>query len=72
MAAPLLFSLIITSGGGLNVNVTDVMKTPQFWMLFGTSTFLCTGGMGLMSVAKPMIGEVFTRYEKTCFIAQLQ
>lgn len=43
-----------------NVNVTDVMKTPQFWLLFGTSTLLCTGGMGLMSVAKPMISEVFT------------
>ena len=48
-------------GGGLNVNVSDVMKTPQFWLLFSTSTLLCTGGMGLMAVAKPMIGEVFTR-----------
>ena len=43
-----------------NVNVGTVMKTPQFWLLFSTSTLLCTGGMGLMSVAKPMIGEVFT------------
>ncbi len=48
------------AGGGLNVNATDVMKTPQFWLLFATSSLLCTGGMGLMSVAKPMIGEVFT------------
>ena len=36
------------------------MKTPQFWLLFSTSTMLCTGGMGLMSVAKPMISEVFS------------
>jgi len=43
-----------------NVNVGNVMKTPQFWLLFSTSTLLCTGGMGLMSVAKPMISEVFT------------
>merc|ERR1719189_146558 len=50
-----------TSTGGTesNVNVSTVMKTPQFWLLFSTSTMLCTGGMGLMSVAKPMIGEVF-------------
>lgn len=46
--------------GGANVNVGNVMKTPQFWLLFSTSTLLCTGGMGLMSVAKPMISEVFT------------
>ena len=35
------------------------MKTPQFWFLFTTSTLLCTGGMGLISVAKPMIQNVF-------------
>ena len=43
-----------------NVTVANVMKTPQFWLLFSTSTLLATGGMGLMSVAKPMIAEVFT------------
>ena len=43
-----------------NVNVSTVMKTPQFWLLFSTSTLLMTGGMGLMSVAKPMISEVFS------------
>ena len=49
------------SGGAVkNVNVETALKTPQFWLLFTTSTLLCTGGMGLMSVAKPMIGEVFT------------
>lgn len=48
------------SSGGSNVNVANVMRTPQFWLLFTTSTLLATGGMGLMSVAKPMISEVFT------------
>ena len=42
-----------------NVDVATVMKTPQFWFLFTTSTLLCTGGMGLISVAKPMIQNVF-------------
>merc|ERR1719264_2386878 len=45
-----------TSG---NVDVATVMKTPQFWYLFSTSTLLCTGGMGLISVAKPMMMNVF-------------
>lgn len=35
------------------------MKTPQFWLLFGTSSILATGGVGLMSVARPMVSEVF-------------
>lgn len=43
-----------------NVDVATVMKTPQFWFLFSTSTLLATGGMGLLSVAKPMIQNVFT------------
>nr|XP_040568855.1 LOW QUALITY PROTEIN: oxalate:formate antiporter-like [Lepeophtheirus salmonis] len=51
-----------TAGGtssDLNVHVNDLLKTPQFWLLFSSSTLLCTGGMGLMSVAKPMINDVF-------------
>jgi len=48
------------TGSANNVHVDDVMKTPQFWLLFTTSTMLLTGGMGLMSVAKPMISNVFT------------
>ena len=35
------------------------MKTPQFWLLFSTSTLLATGGMGLISVAKPMMSDLF-------------
>lgn len=49
-----------TSGSGLNVPVDNLLKTPQFWLLWSTATLLATGGMGLMSVAKPMIQNVFT------------
>jgi len=48
-----------TTGGG-NVPVDNLLKTPQFWLLWSTATLLATGGMGLMSVAKPMIQNVFT------------
>lgn len=47
------------AGSGANVHVDSLFKTPQFWFLFSTSTLLATGGMGLMSVAKPMIQSVF-------------
>jgi len=47
------------AGAGSNVHVDTLLKTPQFWFLFGTSTLLATGGMGLISVAKPMIQNVF-------------
>lgn len=45
---------------GLNVPVENVLKTPQFWLLFSTATLLATGGMSLMSVASPLVQEVFT------------
>jgi len=48
------------SSGGANVHVDSLLKTPQFWLLWSTATLLATGGMGLMSVAKPMIQNVFT------------
>ena len=38
----------------------NLLKTPQFWLIWSTATLLATGGMGLMSVAKPMIQNVFT------------
>jgi len=49
-----------TVEGGANVPVDNLLKTPQFWLLWSTATLLATGGMGLMSVAKPMIQNVFT------------
>merc|ERR1719229_1168297 len=42
-----------------NVNVDNAMKTPQFWALFSIFGCVATGGMGLFSVAKPMVQEVF-------------
>ncbi len=42
-----------------NVHVDTVMRTPQFYLLFGTATLLGTGGMGLLAVAKPMVTEIF-------------
>ena len=47
------------AGAGASVHVDNLFKTPQFWLLFTTSTLLCTGGMGIMAVAKPMIQSVF-------------
>jgi len=41
------------------VHIDSLFATPQFWLLFATSTLLATGGMGLMAVAKPMVSEVF-------------
>ena len=49
-----------SASSGLNVPVENVLKTPQFWLLFSTATLLATGGMGLMSVASPLVQEVFT------------
>jgi len=43
-----------------NVRVDTAMKTPQFWSLFGVFACIATGGMGLFSVAKPMMTEVFS------------
>jgi len=44
----------------LNVPVSNVLSTPQFYLLFSTATLLATGGMSLMSVASPLVQEVFT------------
>ncbi|CAM9460649.1 unnamed protein product, partial [Discosporangium mesarthrocarpum] len=43
-----------------NVDPDTVVKTPQFYGL--ATTFFCVacGGIGLFSVAKPMMGEVFS------------
>jgi len=43
-----------------NVPVENVLSTPQFWLLFSTATLLATGGMSLMSVASPLVQEIFT------------
>lgn len=42
-----------------NVSIDDAMKAPQFHLLGVTFFCLATGGIGMMSVAKPMLNEVF-------------
>ena len=57
---PAGYSPTVTEGGlGASVHVDNLFRTPQFWLLFSTSTLLTMGGMGIMSVAKPMIQSVF-------------
>lgn len=43
-----------------HIGVDAAMKRPQFWLLGGSFYALATGGIGMASVAKPMMGEVFT------------
>jgi hypothetical protein len=49
-----------TVASNLNVTVDGVMKTPQFYLLGVTFFCLATSGMGIMSVAKPMMSDVFS------------
>ena len=50
-----------STGGVLqNVNVDTVMKTPQFYLLATVLFCVATGGMGMFSVAKPMVSDVFS------------
>jgi len=52
---------IATTGGALqNVTVDSVMKTPQFYLLATVLFCVATGGMGMFSVAKPMVSDVFS------------
>ena len=59
MALKVLPPITSSSSQG-NVPVENVLRTPQFWLLFTTATLLATGGMSLMSVASPMVQDVFT------------
>jgi MFS family permease len=43
-----------------NVSVDNAMKAPQFYLLFATFVCISSGGVGLFSVAKPMMSEVFS------------
>ncbi len=49
-----------TAVSNSSVHVDTVMKTPQFYLMFGTAVLLGTGGMGLIAVAKPMVSEIFS------------
>lgn len=41
------------------VNIDDIMKTPQFWLLWTTFLATCTAGMGLVSCAKDVLQTCF-------------
>eukprot|EP00049_Salpingoeca_infusionum_P011325 m.195798 g.195798 ORF g.195798 m.195798 type:complete len:648 (+) comp14899_c1_seq5:2470-4413(+) len=44
-----------------DVHIDKVMKTPQFWLVWTTFGFLAATGMGVVSVAKDMIADVFAQ-----------
>ena len=41
-----------------DVSMAEAIRSPQFHLLGITFTALATGGMGIFSVAKPMMSEV--------------
>ncbi|MBC7854038.1 MAG: MFS transporter, partial [Pirellulaceae bacterium] len=41
------------------VAVNEAMKTPQFWLLWVVLCFNVTAGIGVLGVAKTMLGEIF-------------
>ena len=52
----------LLEGSSNNVSVDTLMKTPQFWVMGSMFFFIGCGGMGLFSVAKPMMTEVFSGF----------
>jgi MFS family permease len=42
-----------------NVHTSVVLKTPQFWLLASTFFAVASGGIALLSVAKPLVKDVF-------------
>jgi MFS family permease len=43
-----------------NVPAAAAWRTPQFWLLWGVLCMNVTAGIGVLSVASPMIQEIFT------------
>ena len=41
-----------------DISMAEAIRSPQFHLLGITCTALATGGMGIFSVAKPMMSEV--------------
>jgi len=52
---------VAPAAASYEITFDDAMRTPQFYMLGVTFFSLSAGGMGLFSVAKPMMSEVFSR-----------
>ncbi|AUH63576.1 OFA family MFS transporter [Paracoccus zhejiangensis] len=42
-----------------NVHIDQALKTPQFWLLWIMLCFNVTAGIGVIGVAKTMMGEIF-------------
>ena len=57
---PIIGQTSSTTSTARAVPPSAVMSTPQYWLLFSTASLLATGGMALMSVASPMMQEVFS------------
>ncbi len=49
-------SLMITTG---NVHLSQAWKTPQFWLIWGVLCLNVTAGIAVISMASPMLQEVF-------------
>ncbi|MHB8883763.1 MAG: OFA family MFS transporter [Methylovirgula sp.] len=47
---------MITSG---NVHLNRAWKTPQFWLIWGVLCLNVTAGIGVISMASPMLTEIF-------------
>jgi hypothetical protein len=44
-----------------NVHIDNVMKTPKFWQIWISFATLSTAGMALISIAKTMMFEIFSK-----------
>lgn len=60
LSTPAVSSSSSASAVVQDVSLEDAMKAPQFHLLGLTFFCLSTGGMGMFSVAKPMMSEVFS------------
>ena len=55
--APKIKSKLVSSN---HVNVSEAMKTPQFWLLFWVLCLNVTAGIGVLGQASVMIQELFS------------
>ena len=42
-----------------NVHLDDAWKTPQFWLIWGVLCLNVTAGIGVISMASPMLQDIF-------------
>ncbi len=51
---------VARKAAGPDVHVDRVLRTPQFWLLWGVLCLNVTAGIGVLGAASPMIQEMFT------------